>query len=238
MAASALSSWLASLGSLEFRRRRLLAHTRAGPLQDFLSVPFVDSRQDYRRVCFLALDLETTGLNSERDHILSVGTVEIRGDTIDLATARHDLVRSTQALPEKSVVIHRITDDVSARGDTIGDIIEILLQRLAGKVLLAHHARIEIGFLGAACRRLFHGDLLVPVVDTQWLAHRQLKQRNAVFSGEDLRLAALRARYHLPRYPAHNALSDAIAAGELFLAQAAERSGGQTLPLKQLLAPY
>ena len=233
-----LTPWLASLTSLEFRRKRLLARSPAGPLREFLSRPFADPHLDYRQACFLAMDLETTGLNSEQDHILSVGTVEIHGDAIDLGTARHQLVHSSQPLPEESVVIHRITDDLSAQGDTIRHIVESLLEQLAGKVLLAHHARIETGFLRSACQRLFGGELLLPVVDTLRLAHRQLRQRNAVFSSEDLRLGALREHYHLPRYPAHNALSDAIAAGELFLAQAAERSGSRALPLKRLLAPY
>ena len=37
--------------------------------------------------------------------------------------------------------------------------------------------------------------------------------------GEDLRLARVRQRYGLPRYGSHNALSDALACAELYVAQ-------------------
>jgi DNA polymerase-3 subunit epsilon len=222
---------------LEFRRKRLLQRTPAGPLHVYLSQAFVDTQQDYRKVTYLAIDMETTGLDSRRDHILSIGTVEVTGDAIDLATARHRIVSSDQPLPEQSVAIHHLTDDLIAGGEPIAVVLAEVLQNLAGKVLLAHHAAIETGFLDSACQRLFGAGFLAPVVDTLALAQQQLYRRNAVVNSGALRLAALRERYHLPRYKAHNALSDALAAAELFLAQAAERRGNveATLPLKRLL---
>ena len=52
----------------------------------------------------------------------------------------------------------------------------------------------------------------------------------------DLRLFNLRPRYNLPRYKAHNALSDAIATAELFMALAAEMApGGHNCELRQFL---
>jgi DNA polymerase-3 subunit epsilon len=55
----------------------------------------------------------------------------------------------------------------------------------------------------------------------------------AIKSG-DLRLAKARGRYNLPRYPAHNALTDAIAAGELFLAQASKRVSKKRIRLRDV----
>ena len=102
-------------------------------------------------------------------------------------------------------------------------------------MLLAHHARVEMGFLSAACRRLYGCPFLAPVVDTLGLERRWLVQRGHVVHTGGLRLGTLRNYYHLPRYPAHNALSDALAAAELFLAQVEHRSGGHPMQLKRLL---
>ena len=221
---------------LEWRRKQLLRRTPAGPLREYLTEPFPDSKLDYRDITYLAMDLETTGLDVKRDHILSIGTVEIKGDTIDLSTAQHRIVSTSKTLPEASVVIHQLTDDRIAEGETITAVLVDVLRALTGKVLLAHHAAIEVGFLRSACLRIFGVELLVPVVDTLALAQQQLTRRNAIVSDGALRLAALREDYHLPRYKAHNALSDALAAAELFLAQAAERCGGGSgLQLKSLL---
>jgi DNA polymerase-3 subunit epsilon len=77
--------------------------------------------------------------------------------------------------------------------------------------------------------------LPIPTVDTQAVALRWFQQRDKQVAAKELRLHALRERYNLPRYPAHNALSDALAAAELFLAQVAHRAQGKGIPLGELL---
>ena len=221
--------------TLEFRRRWYLRRVPPGPLRDYLAAPFPDPATDYRKVEFLAIDLETTGLDSKKDHILSFGYLTLPGDHLDLASARHRLVRTKQAIPEASAVIHQITDDQAATGAPLEEVLAEFLIALKGKVLLAHHSLIEETFIDLACRRLFGGPLLAPIVDTQAIALRYFQRRQIPFKGGDLRLYALGARYNLPRYGAHNALSDALAAGELFLAQAAYRDAGQGVPLREFL---
>jgi DNA polymerase-3 subunit epsilon len=222
--------------TLERRRLWRLHRTPPGPLYDFLATPFPKPSGDYRGLDFLAIDLETSGLDPSTDAILSVGYVTVRrGSRIDLSTARHQVLRTDRAIPEASAVIHRITDDQAALGEELDIALRGLLLELAGKVMIAHHARVETGFLAAACRRLYGGDLLVPTVDTQALAQRTFERRHVPFRGSDLRLHALGARYNLPRYGAHNALSDALAAAQLFLAQAAHQSSSRGAALGDFL---
>lgn len=229
--------WLERFLSLESRRKRLLQKIPVGPLHAYLSVPFADPAQDVDHCRFVSIDLETSGLNHQTDHILSIGLVEIHHDCVDLSTARHWVIRSDQQLDEDNVVIHQLTDDVIAQGISLSEAMTRLLDLLAGKVLLAHHARIEQGFLSTACQRLYGGPLLMPVVDTLALAQQQLRRRHEVLTEGSLRLAALRQHYHLPRYKAHHALNDAIATAELFLAQAAEKRGATNqLALKTILS--
>ncbi len=222
------------LFSLDHRRRRLLEKTPAGPLHDYLAVPFPSPRADCRRLPMVAVDLETTGLDPQRDEIVSFGWVVLDRQAIDLGTARHRVVQLSGAIPEQSAVIHQITDDAAAKGEAPRQVLAELLATLAGKVLVAHHARIELGFIDAACRRLLGGRFLIPAIDTQWLAQRTFQRRNKSVAPGELRLAALRNRHNLPRYRAHDALSDAVAAAELLLAQLAAQGNGP-LPLRDYL---
>ncbi len=226
---------LARLLSPDYRRRRLAEKLPAGPLRAFLSAEFPAPRADARQTGYVALDLETTGLDPQRDEIISVGLVCLEGSRIDLATARHWLVSPTRHIPEASAIIHQITDDKAAGGAPLGEVLAEILPILAGRVLIAHHARMEMSFLDAACQRLFGGAFTMPVVDTEQLARRWLDQRNRTYAPKALRLGSLRQRYNLPRYRAHNALSDALSAAELFVAQLAERDAGGHLPLKAFL---
>ena len=52
----------------------------------------------------------------------------------------------------------------------------------------------------------------------------------------DLRLHALRERFNLPRYKAHDALIDALATAELFCAFAAHRELGSDPSLRHFLS--
>lgn len=217
-----------------WRRRRLAERCRPSPLQDYLRVPMPDSHRDCRLISFLALDFETTGLDANKDQILSMGWVTMEGLDIQLHTARHLGVKATQAIPEASAVIHRITDDQAAQGLELAEALGTLLHALQGRVLLAHHAGIELGFLERACRQVYGQGCLVPAVDTLQLAHAELSRRQEPLRQDSLRLGNLRQRYNLPVYRGHDALNDALAAAELFAAQVEHRSQ-RTVPLVEVL---
>jgi DNA polymerase-3 subunit epsilon len=220
---------------LDWRRRWGLRRLGDCPLRNYLAAPFPRPGLDYREVEYVAVDLETTGLDPRRDQILSIGWVLLEGNRIRLNSAHHRLLRVAGEIPADSAVIHQITDDQSARGLELAATLPELLTDLAGRVLIAHHARVELGFLGAACKRLWGQKLLVRTVDTQAVARRLLERRQIPFKGSDLRLHALCERYNLPRHGAHNALSDALSAAELFLAQAAHRDSGRGMKLGDFL---
>jgi DNA polymerase-3 subunit epsilon len=113
--------------------------------------------------------------------------------------------------------------------------LERVAHALTGRVLLAHHAAIETEFLSTAYARELGVALPITAVDTMELQSRVLRSHG----GEDLppgalRLATARAHLGLPRYAAHEALTDALACAELYLAQVARLSGGQSMTLKAL----
>ena len=208
--------------SKETLRKRALSRTAPGAMQDYLSVPFTDSKSDWRDTEIVALDLETTGLDPQKDHILSFGLVHLRHNTIHLGTAWHEIVQIEEQVPESSAVIHHITDDDSAAGRPLEELLPKLLRRLSGKVILVHYKNIEQNFIDAACRRLYGAPFVIPIIDTLPMALRLLQLRNHTIQPGNLRLFNLRPHFGLPQYKAHNALYDALATAELFLAMAAE----------------
>ncbi|HYN30739.1 MAG TPA: exonuclease domain-containing protein [Dermatophilaceae bacterium] len=208
------------------RRLDALAKAAPGPLRDYLEVPFPDPSTPVEDLRLLAVDLETTGLDPRGGHVLSVGFVPVDGLTIDLSGARH-LVVSSGAEVGQSATFHGLTDDAVAAGVPIAEALTEVLPALAGRVLLAHFAQIEQGFLSAACQRLWGAPMPCAVVDTMELQRRLV---TTVFTVEPptgaVRLWAARARFGLPVYRAHEALTDAVACAELYLAQVAEIADG------------
>ncbi len=204
-------------------------------MRDYLAHPLPARHADVREMEFVALDLETTGLDPQHDEIASVGYVEVRNGRVCLATARHRLVRIEGSVAQ-SATLHHLVDAQLAEGLPLDEVLGELLETLAGRALILHHAPFDLGFLNAACRRFWDVPLNAYVVDTLALARRR-HHRGAHREPKkgELRLHALRTRYGLPRYAAHDALSDALATAELFLAFVAHWAGDQRLPLRAML---
>ncbi|WP_457667577.1 exonuclease domain-containing protein [Thiolapillus sp.] len=219
----------------ERKRRRQLERAPAGPVRDYLALPFPDRQTPIDQVVLLAMDFETSGLDATKDHLLSVGYVTLQSAQVLLDTAHHQIIRSKRDMSDENITIHHITHDQVAQGMTLPQVVERILQQLGGKVLLAHHAAVEIGFLQQACKNLYGLAPVIPAIDTMQLARQRLERQQQPFKANELRLFNLRKKYALPRYQAHNALMDAIATGELFLAQLAHGNYRKPPPLKNFL---
>lgn len=215
------------------RRRRAARDAPPGAIRDYLSTPEPEVGTGRAGLSLLAIDLETTGLDPRRDHILSVGFVPVDGAEVVLAGARHLVVRSDRQVGH-SATIHALTDDMVAGGVPLESAMELTLVALAGRVLLAHHAVVETGFLQAATRALWGAALPVTVVDTLALQQRVVRRTGEEPREGSLRLWAARDHFGLPRYRAHNALVDALACAELYLAQSDRLAGSGSVTLGQL----
>ena len=213
----------------EAQRKRFLKKAPQGPLHDFLSVPFPLLSTPFAQIPILAVDFETTGLDAVNDKLLSVGCVDLMHQQIKLSSSYHQIINTKGSLKANNVTIHQITDDQKDQGKPLAEVVEQLLKRLAGKVMLVHFATIERQFLQQACLELYGMAPPFPMIDTLLVAKRQLDKKDIAYDPSQLRLSALRATYDFPEHYAHNALNDAIATAELLLAQISQRDKNITL---------
>lgn len=220
---------------LNTRRKKQWQKAPDGPLKAFLSVPFPSSSLAIEQTPILAVDFETTGLNAKHDQLLSVGFVALENSQIYLSSAYHQLISTRGELNEQNVLIHQITDEAKSKGANLSEVVETLLKALTGKVMLVHFNRIEKTFLQQACLQLYGMAPVLPMIDTLMIAKRRFDRSGQPYDPSSLRLGNLRQFYHLPDHTAHNALGDAIATAELFLAQVAAMEQGEQTRLKNIL---
>jgi DNA polymerase-3 subunit epsilon len=178
----------------------------------------------------MALDVETTGLDPATDGIVSLGLVPMQLDRILNSRARHWIVRPRERLAEESVTIHGITDSQVRHAPDLDEILGEVLDAIAGHVLVVHCREIERRFLDAALQVRIGEGLQFPVIDTMALEARMHRVDDRSLLDQllrrerprvSIRLADSRARYGLPRYRPHHAMTDALASAELLQAQIA-----------------
>lgn len=201
------------------RYKKSLVDSKLLALWKNSTLPF---NQDWQSLEFLVVDTETSSLSPKDGELLSIGWVPIIDGHIHLNDAKHIYIKDLMDKHEsvgQSATIHQIRDCELQQGIYIEEAIELFLAVSKGRVLVFHHAGLDLAFLNKHVRNLLGGPLLIPYVDTLALEKRKLSQQKDVIHKQDLTLAQCRTRYHLPDYPAHNALSDAIATAELLQAQ-------------------
>lgn len=182
----------------------------------------------------ISLDLELTGLDPEHDEILSLGWTEITRGRIRLSTSRHLLLRPTRGVGA-SATIHELRDRDLLEGGDPGAALETLFSAAQGKLFLFHHAGLDAACLQRACERWAGCRPPIPAIDTLQLEASRRRRRGQTIPDGALRLGALRAHYGLPEHPLHDALGDAVATAELFLAMASRMGGKGSAALSPLV---
>jgi DNA polymerase-3 subunit epsilon len=197
-------------------------------LQSFYFQPLVAAKQLMEETDFVAIDIETTGLNALEDDIVSIGLVPFDYHRIYLAKAKHWIVRPRR-LTSDSVVIHGITHSDVADAPSFRSVLPEILKHLEGKQIVVHYRYMEREFFRIAVANLLQKNFLFPVIDTLELEAKYLRKRRSPIAAwsnrplPSLRLLNARERYNLPAYENHNALVDALATAELLQAQMAKQ---------------
>ncbi|MFE7420476.1 PolC-type DNA polymerase III [Rhodococcus sp. NPDC057529] len=174
---------------------------------------------NWRSSNYLVIDLETTGLDTCNDHIISYGAVPIREGRIAASEATYSLVRSERESSEAALRTHCLRKQDLAAAPSVGDCVDRLDELLRGHILVAHGAWIEHSFLRRAFKcsqRLFTSD----VIDTAKLASLVLDI--AVGPNQSIGLEYATSRMGLPVHTPHHALGDAMTTANLFLALASK----------------
>ena len=148
--------------------------------------------------------------------------------------ARSQVVRPARMPEAETIRIHGLRPVDLEGAPELASVLDLLLTSLTGRVLVAHVAWVERGFLAAALRPigLRPPD---PIVDTAALAARVF---GPTAGAEDRapRLADVARRLGLPLHSPHTAAGDALTTAQVFLALATRLDAEQPQTVGSLAA--
>ena len=91
------------------------------------------------------LDLETTGATATHDRITEIGLIEVANG--EFVGKWSQLVNPEESIPPFIQSLTGITNDMVRDAPTFDELAPALFERLQGKLLIAHNARFDYGFL-------------------------------------------------------------------------------------------
>lgn len=177
-------------------------------------------KMPWRTIEFASLDFEATGLDFDRDRIISLGVVPIEQGRIEVGRSIYELVDPGEVdLTPESVTVHGLRP-MDVRGASSTDAArETLRAALGGRFLITWHAIVEASFLS-----VLYGTTprhwLKRSVDVRWLVLSLLGEEAGRMS-----LSQAAAHFRVPVASPHHALDDALVTAQLFLVTASKLEG-------------
>ncbi len=153
---------------------------------------------------YVAFDLETTGLSSRNDKIIEIGAVLMQnGQEIDRFQT---FVNPERNLQKETIDLTGITDDMLRGAPKLNEIFPKFLEFVGDRVLVAHNADFDSGFIRAACDKLGYSYSFTSA-DTLVLAQNLLPHLSK------FKLDVVANALSLPEFNHHRAADDAVTCG-------------------------
>ncbi len=186
---------------------------------------------------FVVFDSETSGLDLQKNRLLSIAGVAMTGTEVRLDDTFEVMVAQTDVGGAEAAVIHGLISKDLADGLPEDEAAARFLAFAGDAVLVAHHAAFDLRMLRKAIASHRGAKVWNPFIDTAQLAKRvevgpmSSDEAGGADQRSEYQLDSLVKRYGIEVSERHTAAGDALATALLFqrLLKKAERRGIHTL---------
>lgn len=150
---------------------------------------------------YVVFDLETTGINPERDSIVEISALKVKDHKIEREFST--LVNPGRHIPPGATAVNGITDEMVADAPDVGAAMERFLEFIGKDILVGHNIHtFDMNFVYNAAWSFLGKELDNDYIDTLYLARRYLPELS------HHKLTDVAAHFKLKTEGAHRALSD------------------------------
>jgi DNA polymerase-3 subunit epsilon len=204
-----LAKWLAAL-----KRGWMLYHLGDPRFRFMWDAPPKDE--------WVALDCETTGLDTRTDDIIAIGAVRICGNRVMTSERLELLVRpDKQRISAEAVRVHRLREQDVAQGVSADEAMVQLMRFIGSRPLVGYYLEFDVAMINRVLFPILGMGLPQEKIEVSGLyydyKYQQLPSSARDHPTIDLRFDTLMRDLDLPLWPAHDALNDAVMAALAFV---------------------
>lgn len=164
----------------------------------------------------VVFDCETTGLDPEKDSIISIGAVKVKGNKILTNEAIHIHIDQEEQISHKSITIHQIRHCDLKGSIPVQEAIEKFLYYIGNRGIVGYYLEFDVAMVNKYAKRMF--GITLPNKKEEVSALYYDKKISTIPQGNiDLRFDAILQDLALPKLQAHDALNDAIMTAMMYL---------------------
>ncbi len=164
----------------------------------------------------VVFDTETTGLNTRKDAVLSIGAVKVRGDRIITSESFEIFLKPSREISAESIKIHHIRPCDLDNALEPSEGIEKFLKFIGNRPLVGYYLEFDMAMINR---------LIKPWLGIN-LPNKQIEVSGLYFDKKialipqgniDLRFDTILRDLNIPRMGQHNALNDAIMTAMVYI---------------------
>ncbi|MBF5058730.1 putative quorum-sensing-regulated virulence factor [Candidatus Neptunochlamydia vexilliferae] len=158
---------------------------------------------------FVCFDCEATGLDPEKDRIVEIAAARFTFDGV--VETIEDLINPSISIPQTTIEIHHITDDMVKDKPPIKEVIGKYLDFIGDHIVVGHAIPFDLALLDAEAKRSGHGSKLLKARFLDTLRMARLYGESPTNS-----LQSLRKHFNIAAEGAHRAMGDVTVNIEVF----------------------
>jgi DNA polymerase-3 subunit epsilon len=164
----------------------------------------------------VVFDTETTGLNTRKDAVLSIGAVKIKGDKILTSQSFEVFLKPTKEISTESIKIHHIRPcDLDQALEPLEGV-KRFLEFIENRPLVGYYLEFDVAMINRLIKPWLGVTLPNKQIEVSGL---YFDKKNALIpqGNIDLRFDTILKDLKIPRMGQHNALNDAIMTAMIYI---------------------
>ena len=102
----------------------------------------------------VAIDCETTGLNTREDDIVTIAAIRIRGSRILASERFESMVKPNARMKAEAIKVHRLREGDVAGGRTMEQVLPELLRYIGSRPLVGYYLEFDLAMVNKHMRRM------------------------------------------------------------------------------------
>jgi DNA polymerase-3 subunit epsilon len=219
-----------SLFARFFRHGPELAPEHARRLAAWQDLPKADASNGFDASRYVVVDVESTGLDLNKDRLIAIGAVTVEGGRIVLADSFEVVLRQDRVSGKDNILIHGIGGEAQREGIPPEEALLGFLDYLGKSPLVAFHVTFDETMIKRAMRDYLGHDFKHPWLDLAYVLPALLPEYARKYRALD----QWAGYFDISNYARHSALADALATAQLLQCALGLAPGRKANNYKQL----
>lgn len=195
-----------------FARQTVLTPQETARLEAWRNRPVVDLRAPLDETRFVVVDVETTGLNLARDHLIAIGAVGVNEGRITLSDSFEVVIQQKTISDKDNILVHGIGGTAQREGMPPAEALLQFLEYLGKSPLVAFHVTFDETMIRRALRAYLKLGFKHPWLDLAYLMPALYPPLARKYHALDDWMT----HFRIPNYARHSALADALSTAQMF----------------------